>query len=76
LTAIGILVISLVMLRGVFHKGIAYLGIATGAIGIISESLRPLLGRGYIGYGLLLPIWFFAVGWKLYRLGCANVGLR
>ena len=76
LTAIGILVISLVMLRGVFHKGIAYLGIATGAIGIISESLRPLLGAGYIGYGLLLPIWFFAVGWKLYRLGCTNVGLR
>ncbi len=69
LTAIGILVISLVMLRGAFHKGIAYLGIATGAIGIISESLRPLLGRGYIAYGLLLPIWFFAVGWKLYRLG-------
>ena len=69
LTAIGILVISLVMLRGVFHKGVAYLGIATGAIGIISESLRPLLGLGYIGYGLLLPIWFLAVGWKLYRLG-------
>jgi Domain of unknown function (DUF4386) len=69
LTAIGILVISLVMLRGVFHKGIAYLGIVTGAIGIISESLRPLLGLGYIGYGLLLPIWFLTVGWKLYRLG-------
>ncbi len=69
LTAIGILVISLVMLRGVFHKGVAYLGIATGAIGIISESLRPLLGVGYIGYGLLLPTWFLAVGWKLYRLG-------
>ena len=69
LTAIGILVISLVMLRGIFHKGVAYLGIATGAIGIISESFRPLLGPGYIGYGLLLPIWFLAVGWKLYRLG-------
>jgi hypothetical protein len=69
LTAIGILIISLVMLRGVFHKGVAYLGIATGAIGIISESLRPLLGLGYIGYGLLLPTWFLAVGWKLYRLG-------
>jgi hypothetical protein len=69
LTPIGILVLSLVMLKGVFHKGVAYLGIATGAIGIISESLRPLLGLGYIGYGLLLPTWFSAVGWKLYRLG-------
>jgi len=44
LTAIGILVISLVMLRGVFHKGIAYLGIATGAIGAIAAALEDRLG--------------------------------
>jgi hypothetical protein len=69
LTPVGILILSFVMLRGVFHKGVAYLGIATGAIGTVSEALRPLLGLGYIGYGLLLPIWFLAVGWKLYRLG-------
>ncbi len=69
LTTVGILVISLVMLKGVFHKGVAYLGIATGALGIISETLRPILGIGYIVYGVLLPIWFIAVGWKLYRLG-------
>jgi hypothetical protein len=69
LTPVGILILSFVMLRGVFHKGVAYLGIATGAIGTVSEALRPLLGVGYIGYGLLLPIWFLAVGWKLYRLG-------
>src|SRR5512135_1411623 len=69
LTPVGILILSFVMLRGVFHKGIAYLGIATGAIGTVSEALRPMLGVGYIGYGLLLPIWFLAVGWKLYRLG-------
>lgn len=69
LTPLGILVLSLVMRRGVFHKGVAYLGIATGAIGLISEALRPLLGLGYIGYGLLLPSWFGAVGWTLYRLG-------
>jgi hypothetical protein len=68
LTAIGILILSLVMLKGVFHKGVAYLGIATGAIGIISEALRPIVGPGYYIYGLLLPIWFVAVGWKLYRL--------
>jgi len=68
LTAMGILILSLVMLKGVFHKGVAYLGIATGAIGIISETLRPIIGPGYYIYGLLLPIWFVAVGWKLYRL--------
>lgn len=69
LTAIGILIISLVMLKGVFPKGVAYLGIVTGALGIVSEALRDILGPGYFVYGLLLPIWFLAVGWKLYRLG-------
>lgn len=69
LTPVGILILSLVMLKGVFPKGVAYLGIVTGALGIVSEALRPILGVGYIVYGLLLPIWFLTVGWKLYRLG-------
>jgi len=72
LTAIGILILSLVMLRGVFPKGFAYLGIVTGALGIVSEALRDMIGPGYFVYGLLLPIWFLVVGWKLYRLGSSN----
>jgi hypothetical protein len=68
LTAIGILILSLVMLKGIFHKSVAYLGIVTGILGIVSEALRDIIGPGYIVYGLLLPIWFLAVGWKLYRL--------
>jgi hypothetical protein len=68
LEPIGILILALVMLRGVFHRGVAYLGIATGAIGIVSEALRPLLGLGYLAYGLLLFAWFIAIGWSLYRL--------
>lgn len=68
LEPIGILIMSLVMLRGVFSRSLAYLGIATGAIGIVSESLRPVLGVGYIFYGLLLLVWFIAIGWGLYRL--------
>jgi|SRR5215211_2240228 len=68
MTAIGILVISLVMLKGVFPRGVAYLGIATGAVGIVSEVLRDMIGPGYFVYGLLLPSWFIAVGWTLYRL--------
>lgn len=68
LTAAAILIFSLVMLKGVFSKAVAYLGIATGAIGMISEALRDIIGPGYFVYGLLLPAWFFAAGWKLYRL--------
>lgn len=69
LEAIGILIISLVMRKGVFPKGVVVLGIATGAIGIVSEALRPVLGVGYIVYGLLLFAWLVAIGWTLYRLG-------
>lgn len=69
MTALGILLFSLVMLRGVFARGVAYLGIATGALGVVSEALRDLIGPGYYIFGLLLPAWFIAVGWGLYRLG-------
>ncbi len=67
LLAIGILIISLVMLKGVFHKAVAYLGIVSGAVGIVCEALRPMIGPGYAVY-LILYIWLIAVGWKLYKL--------
>ena len=69
LTALGILILSLAMLQGVFHKGVAYLGILTGTLGILSEALRNVIGPAYLLYGLLLPLWFLAVGWTLYQLG-------
>jgi Domain of unknown function (DUF4386) len=65
---VGILIISLVMLKGVFPKGIAYLGIATGIVGIFSEALRPVIGFAYIVFFVLEVIWLIAVGWRLYRL--------
>jgi hypothetical protein len=68
LTTVGVLIVSLVMLKGVFHKGVAYLGIATGVLGVASEALRFVLPAGYAVYGLLLFVWFIAVGWQLYKL--------
>jgi hypothetical protein len=68
LTALGILITSLVMLKGVFARSVAYLGILAGILGIVSETLRDVIGPGYFVYGLLLPAWFLAVGWRLYRL--------
>lgn len=72
LTTVGILLISLVMIKGVFPRWVAYLGVVTGAIGIVSETLRPLLGAGYSVYGVLLLTWFLAVGATLHRLGRAD----
>lgn len=68
LETIAILIVSLLMLRGVFHRSVAYLGIATGAVGIVSEALKPMLGLGYIVYGLLVMVWIIAIGWELLRL--------
>jgi hypothetical protein len=69
LTTVGVLLISVLMLKGVFPHWVAYLGMATGGIGILSEALRPLLGSLYAVYGVVLLVWFVTVGWKLRDLG-------
>ena len=68
LTTVGMLIVSLVMLRGVFPRWIAYLGIATGILGVASEALRPVIEGGYGVYGVLLLVWTAAVGWRLNGL--------
>jgi hypothetical protein len=68
LTAAAILVLSALMGRSVFGRGLAVLGVFTGAIGILSETLRPMIGSAYLLYGLLLPLWFALVGRTLLRL--------
>ncbi len=69
LFAIGIMIISLVMLKGVFHKSVAWLGIAIAPAAIIALTLWPLIGVGYFWWWILFVIWFVAVGCKLYMLG-------
>jgi hypothetical protein len=69
LTALGILVLSLVMLKGATRRGAGYLGIVTGALGMVFEALRPFLGMAYGLYGLLLPAWFVVAGLRLYQDG-------
>src|SRR5674476_103388 len=72
LTTVGLLIVSIVMLKGVFPKAVAYLGVATGVLGISAEALRMVFEGFYVIYGVLLPIWMGAVGWNLYRLGRSN----
>ena len=69
LQTLAILLIALLMLKGVFARGLAWLGVATGAIGIVAEALRPLLGWGYAVYGLLIFVWLIWLAWALWRLG-------
>ena len=69
LTTVGMLVVSVAMLRGGFPRWTAVLGIATGLLGIASEVLPPVIEGGYAVYGLLLLVWTAGVGWRLFRLG-------
>lgn len=66
--ALGVLLISMVMLRATFSRGLAWLGVATGAVGIVCEALRPWLGMVYSMYGLLLFAWLIWLTLALWRL--------
>ena len=69
LTAAAILLLSTVMRSASFFGPVVgTVGVLAGAAGIVAEALRPMIGPGYMIYGLLLPAWFAVVGWKLLRL--------
>jgi len=55
------------MLSGGVPRGVAYLGIVTGTLGVVGEALRTVLGSAYAVYGVLLLVWLVAVGWVLLR---------
>ncbi|HEY5183260.1 MAG TPA: hypothetical protein VIJ07_26445, partial [Dermatophilaceae bacterium] len=75
LTTVGLLIVSIVMLKGVFPKAVAYLGLAAGVLGISAEALRMVF-EGFYGIAGMLPlIWMGAVGWNLYRVGRSSARL-
>jgi hypothetical protein len=61
----GILITGFVMLRGVFDKVTAYLGLATGVFGIASLTG---LSMAIIGNALFATAWLLSVSYRLYRL--------
>lgn len=68
---LGILLMSIAMLRGVFGKATAYAGIATGIFSVISfvgPAFTDALGLAIIFASLLTLVWCFLAGVRLYRL--------
>jgi len=68
----GIFLITLVMLKGVFNKSTAYLGLATGILGIVSvvgAFFVSALGTAIILTSVLTIVWLLFAGYRLYRLG-------
>jgi hypothetical protein len=71
LSALGILLMGLAMRtgrKGQFPRYLAWLGIGTGGLGVVSEILRHAFPGFYWGYGILLWVWFAATGIALIRL--------
>lgn len=69
--ALGLLFASLVMLKGIFRKTLAYMGAVAGVFGILA-GIGPLFISKletfqYINASLAL-IWFFFAGFKLSKL--------
>ena len=60
------LVIAIVMLKGVFSKLTAYVGIVTGVFGIAAVAG---VGIAVILNAVAATIWLFLVGFRLYRRG-------
>jgi hypothetical protein len=71
--AIGILVTGLVMLKGIFSRSTAYLGLMTGILGIVSVTSSffssSLSGVTIILASVLTTLWVLFAGYRLYRLG-------
>jgi hypothetical protein len=63
--SLGILVTGVVMLRSAFNRITAWLGVATGILGVASLTG---FGVAIIGNALCATVWLFLVGYKLLRL--------
>lgn len=70
--SLGTFLSGLVMLKGIFSKGAAYLSFAVGITGILA-AFGPIftdaLGTMHIINALLATGWYLLVGWRLYKLG-------
>jgi hypothetical protein len=72
----GAVWISVVMLRGVFSKATAYVGIITHGLDLVHIVMVPFLPKVssvfMIIAGLGYPVWLFLVGRRLLQLGKAE----
>jgi len=70
--SIGILVVGFVMRKGSFSRRTAYIGLATGILGVVGVVgpvfISALSGTILIA-SLLTMVWTLLVGYDLYRLG-------
>src|SRR5688572_31082567 len=72
ITGIGIFMIGLVMLKGVFNKITAWLALVSSSLTIISVVGTPFVSALWVTIiigSTLIAVWVFYIGNTLYRLG-------
>lgn len=67
--ALAILLISIVMLKGVFPRWVAWLGMLALPAALIGGLLKSTLGIVYLWWWAIAVVWFIAVGFKFFELG-------
>jgi len=67
--AASVSLLSFIMLKGVFSRATAYIGLAVFPASIVGLALVPWLGVGYLWWWILLVVWLTLVGITLVRLG-------
>jgi membrane protein implicated in regulation of membrane protease activity len=75
LQTLGILLDSLLILGDV-PTGLAWLGVATGAIGVVAELLPPVFGWAYVLCGVLLLVWLIGIAFVRRTLGAQTLRNR
>jgi hypothetical protein len=76
---IGVLIAGTVMLKGIFGRGIGYLGIATGILGVLSAAGSVpggVLGMTVVITSILTTIWVLLAGRRLFGLCAAEPDAR
>ena len=69
---VGIFMIGLVMLKGIFSKSTAYMGLATGilaTVAVVGSMFVSALSATIILASILTTVWVMFAGYRLYRLG-------
>lgn len=71
--SIGILLTGLAMLKGIFNKGTAYVGVVTGILGVVAVAGSYVVSAFgtivVIIASTLTMVWVFLIGYRLLRRG-------
>ncbi len=67
IVSVGILLVGLTVLKGMMGKGLGYLSIAAGVLGLVGSV--PQLSGLFFVFFLLYAVWFLWAGFKLWKMG-------